>query len=66
MNKRYAVTDGDRTFAFVHATNAADAICIACEKVQGHDPSGCTATVIGDNDQRCPQLGESQESLLPD
>jgi len=52
MTRRYAISDGRRTFAFVHATNTADAIRIACEKVEGHDPSGCTATAIGDKDHQ--------------
>ena len=48
MIKRYAVSDGQRTFAFVHATNIADAIHIACEQAPDHNPENCTATPICD------------------
>ncbi len=48
MIKRYAVSDGQRTFAFVHANNIADAIRIACEQASSHIPVNCTATPLCD------------------
>src|SRR5882757_2714132 len=42
MTSRYTVYDQGKPFATVHATSAAEAIRIACEKVKGHDSAACT------------------------
>lgn len=49
MKKRFAVFDGQRVIAFVHAASTEEAINLACEVTDGHRPDSCTAVAISSN-----------------
>jgi hypothetical protein len=46
MNQRYIVYDGNDAFASVNATNPDEAIHIACNKTDNHNPYRCTAIPV--------------------